>query len=768
MKRLIFLGFLWVFSYVSFAQKAHIKGGITDAKTKETMVGVNVFVSEKQGVSSDIFGNYLLDLDPGKYVVTYKFVGYSSVKRNVELKAGETKTFNISMEEESKVLNEVVVSAGRFEQKLSDVTVSMEVIKPQMLENTNTRSLESAIQQVPGVMIQDDQASIRGGSGYSFGSGSRVLLTVDELPMLTGADGAAKWWFIPLENVEQVEVIKGASSALFGSSAMNGVMNIRTGFPSATPLTKFSMYSGFYDNPERSAIKWWGNTQRIFTGANMLHSQMIKNFDLVIGVNLFSDPGYREYDAEQRVGINTKLRYRFKSIPGLSAGINASYMSRKGNAYLLWGNGNDSVYRSSPLFVQNNENTYLSVDPYIVYFKGESTRHSLKIRYYQVNNKNNTNQNNKDDLWFGEYQYQHHFSKVVTWTLGATGSYSESSAQIYGSDQHFSGSLGIYTQGDLKLGRFNVSLGGRWEGYKLDRDAFHSMPVFRTGVNYQLFENSFLRGSYGMGFRYPTIAERYTTTSAGSIKIFPNPTLKPEKGWNAELGIKQGFKISNWSGYLDIAGFWTEYQDMIEFNFGQHFPDSLSHSTDLLTAIYYTGFKAFNVGHAQISGVDISIAGRGSIYNLGVNFLLGYTYTNPVSLSPDTTATTHSSILKYRNYSSFKADVEINYKKLSVGFSCLYFSNIINIDEAFEEDVTIRNNMGGVYHTGIYFLPGLKEYREKHHTGDYAFDARVAWQINPNSRLTIVVKNLLNREYMIRPGDVQAPRSFVLQYNFKM
>ncbi len=768
MKKALLIVLICFWGFVGDAQKASIKGGVTDSKTKETMVGVNVFVTEKQGVTTDIFGNYVLELAPGKYTITYKFVGYASAKRNVDVKAGDMKTLNIALEEESKVLDEVVVSAGRFEQKLSDITVSMEVIKPQMLENTNTRSLETAIQQVPGVMIQDDQASIRGGSGYSYGAGSRVLLTVDEMPMLTGADGAAKWWFLPLENIEQVEVIKGASSALFGSSALNGVVNVRTGFPSATPLTKFSMYSGYYDNPERSEIKWWGNTQRVFTGASLLHSHKVKNFDIVVGANVFSDPGYREFDAEQRVGLNTKLRYRFKNVPGLSIGINGNYMTRSGNSYLLWGNGTDSVYRSSPLFVQKNENTYLTLDPYMVYFKGERSRHSLRVRYFGVNNMNNTNQNNKDDLWFGEYQYQRHFSKSFTWTIGATGSYSESSAQLYGSAHHYSASLGLYTQGDIKLGRFNVSVGGRWEGYKLDQDAFHSMPVFRTGLNYQLFEHSFLRGSFGLGFRYPTIAERYTTTSAGTIKIFPNPVLEPEQGWNAELGIKQGFKILNWSGYIDIAGFWTEYSNMIEFSFGQHFPDSLANSTDLNTAIYYTGFKAFNVGHVQISGLDISIAGRGSIYNLGVNFLAGYTYTNPITLKADSTASTHSTILKYRNYGSLKADVEVSYKKLSIGMGLIYFSNIINIDKAFEDDVTIRNNSGGEYHTGIYFLPGLKDYRHSHNDGEYVLDGRIAWQINPNSRFTIVVKNILNREYMIRPGDVQAPRSFVLQYNFKM
>ena len=283
-----------------FSQNAKISGVVSDLKTKETLVGVNVIFGPTKGVTTNEKGFYTIDLEPGEYNIEYKFVGYTSEKRKVNLKENEKITINIKLEDESKVLDEVVVSAGRFEQKLSDVTVSMDVIKATMIENTNTQNIETAVQQVPGVMVMDEQASIRGGSSYSYGAGSRVLMLVDDMPMMAGASGDVKWNFAPVENIEQVEVIKGASSALYGSSALNGVINIRTKFPSITPETKLIFSSGVYGNPKRSAIKWWGNVQPIFTGTQFFHSRMIGNFDLVVAGNVFSNNGYRENDNESR------------------------------------------------------------------------------------------------------------------------------------------------------------------------------------------------------------------------------------------------------------------------------------------------------------------------------------------------------------------------------------------------------------------------------------------------------------------------------------
>ena len=119
---------------------------------------------------------------------------------------------NVSLSEASSELGTVVVSAGKFEQRIEDVTVSMEVIKPVLVENRNTTSTDEILNQLPGVNVIDGQANIRGGAGWSYGAGSRVMVLVDDLPELSADASDAKWEFIPLENLSQMEVIKGASS----------------------------------------------------------------------------------------------------------------------------------------------------------------------------------------------------------------------------------------------------------------------------------------------------------------------------------------------------------------------------------------------------------------------------------------------------------------------------------------------------------------------------------------------------------------------------
>jgi iron complex outermembrane receptor protein len=92
------------------------------------------------------------------------------------------------------------------------------------------------------VIVVDNDPQIRAGSGFSFGAGSRVMMLVDDLPILSGDIGRPSWSFLPIENLEQVEVIKGASSVLYGSAALSGVINVRTAYPRLEPRTRATAY----------------------------------------------------------------------------------------------------------------------------------------------------------------------------------------------------------------------------------------------------------------------------------------------------------------------------------------------------------------------------------------------------------------------------------------------------------------------------------------------------------------------------------------------
>jgi len=781
MKSLLFIFLSSLFWQTIVAQTATLKGKIIDLNTKESIPGVNIVLEDKSGGTSDANGNYSFTVKAGKHQVSFNFIGYKSELRSIELKPDEIVSLNVIMNEEIEVINEIVVSAGKFEQKLSDVTVSMEVIKPTIIENNNTVSADIAVNKVPGVDVMDDQPSIRGGSGYSYGAGSRVLMLVDDLPILSADAGDVKWNFIPLENISQIEIIKGASSALFGSSALNGVINMRTSYPKDEPETKVTIFNGIYMNPQRKELIWWGDNQPLFAGANFLHSQKIKNLDLVIGGNVFSDDGYREYETEERVRGNFNLRYRDAKVEGLSYGLNGNYMNMDKTEFFLWQNADSGIYRQDKNTLARNIGSRLNLDPFIIYYNKNGHRHSFRGRYFRSYNlvPKDTAKNSQFDMFYLEYQYQRQLKNNLNWTVGALGTYADIVAKLFG--LHNSTNASVFTQFDKKIGLFNLSGGLRAEYFRIDKDETHTIvgndtikdipiqPVFRFGASYQLFEHSFLRASFGQGYRFPTIAEKYTSTSVSIINIFPNPSIKSETGWSAELGLKQGFKISRWNGYVDVAGFWTEYYEMMEYTFGfynteTYKPLNMNDSTDsvYLDANGYKclGFQSINVGNARITGVDITVTGVGKLFGIPTTLLAGYTYTNPIDLNvevTDSTKTTKSNILKYRYYHSVKGDLELNYKKISTGVSMLYYSNIINIDKAFED---FQGNGPG----GLEILPGLYDYRRKHNKGYIVFDYRIAISLNENSKISIVIKNITNKEYMGRPGDVKPPRSLSLQY----
>ena len=97
-------------------------------------------------------------------------------------------------------------------------------MKPALIANKGFTNLEQAVNQSPGVFTMDGQVSIRGGGGYAYGAGSRVMLLWNGIPMLSPDVGDVKWNAVPMEQASQIEILKGASSVLYGSGALNGII----------------------------------------------------------------------------------------------------------------------------------------------------------------------------------------------------------------------------------------------------------------------------------------------------------------------------------------------------------------------------------------------------------------------------------------------------------------------------------------------------------------------------------------------------------------
>ncbi len=770
MKKIFTLLFCIPAAGAILGQNAFIKGTIADSKNKETIVGASVVVDATTGTATDINGSYFFKMPSGKHKIEFKYVGYKSQIKNIDAKENDTIQTNIMLELDSKTLEVVVVSAGRFEQNLKEVTVSMEVLKPALIENKALVSISDAVNQVPGVNVIDGQANIRGGSGFSYGAGSRVLLLVDEMPMLTADAGDIKWTALPIENCEQIEVIKGASSALFGSAAMNGVINFRTAYPKDEPETKINFLVGVYDKPKRKELVWWANGNPTYSNINITHMQKVGNLDLVIGANVFDDDGFRYLNTEQRYRFNTNLRYRFKKIPSLQVGVNVNRVSTKGGLFILWAHP-DSAYYPQGGKVTDYTTFRTNIDPYINYTTKKNARHSLRTRFFRTENLNSTNQQSRGDVYYSEYQYQKKFAGGLSWTAGTVFNYNEVHAELYGN--HYSTNVSLFTQFDKKIKRLSLSFGMRGEYFKTDSietkeninwmgDAARPIikgskvkPVMRIGMNYRLMEATYFRASFGQGFRFPSIAERFIRTSASGLEIYPNKGLVPESGWSSEVAIKQGVRVGDWKGYLDVAAFWTEYNNMMEFTFGQFGP-FISFGSPALMGL---GFQSQNIGNTRIRGVELSVMGEGKIGQVAVTTLLGYTYIDPIQTDFDPKVDTakntlSTNLLKYRYQHTGKADIQFEYKKWSTGVSVRATSYMENIDRIFGD------NEGN--------FPGMKKYRKEHDKGDAIVDFRLAYQVHKTVKMAFVINNVFNREVMGRPADLLPPRVFVLQLTVKL
>lgn len=799
---------LFISPWASAQQTGTLKGKISDGKTKELLPGASVQLLKdlSKGAVSDIDGNYLMVLDTGKYRMICSFVGYTVDTFEVVITADGITEKNIVLKTSGKILETVVVSSGKFDQKIEELTVSMEVIKPQLINNKNTTSIETALEQVPGLTIIDNDPQIRGGSGFTFGVGSRVAVVVDGIPLLSGDAGKPEWTYVPVENIEQIEIIKGASSVLYGSSALSGVINVRTAYPRSEPKTSINYSVGNYSLPKAPAENWYNKSLPMFSNLNLLHSRIIKNnLDFVVGANFNIDQGYigpappqlpipsfakNDIDTidtytnqdmlKQRGRININLRYRSKKITGLNFGLNSNAMLNKTNMVMAWFNDSTGLYKAYPgaLFLENQ--TLFNIDPFIKFDRGNGIRHSLVTRIFHSDNQITNNQSNSGTLYYGEYQLQRQFQNIdFTFTGGVVGSLSETKASIYasaGSPHNKIANASGYVQIDKKFWEIlNISGGFRYEYFKMNKQQSVVAPIYRAGASLQVLKATFVRTSYGQGFRYPTITERYIATKAGMFGVYPNPNLKPETSNNFEVGLKQAFKIKNVVGYLDVAGFYQKYTNTIEFLFGQW--DSIS--------AFSAGFKFLNTGNSRIRGVDMSLVV--STLNekdkkFGVTALIGYTYIEPVCLTPDSiyardysfggvgkplsyknsSMDTTDNILKYRFKHMAKADLEFKIYKFNVGGSYRYYSRMQNIDKAIEDIETLTASDNDA---PIIFLDDIKATRYwKKHDGFNIFDARISYQVNKHQKVAVICNNIMNVDYSLRPLKIEAPRTVSVQY----
>jgi iron complex outermembrane receptor protein len=771
-------------------QKSGFRGVVIDAHDGSTLVGANIKLKKdfSTGTISDQEGRFYLQLNPGTYTFIISFIGMASDSVTFSLKAGEIFEKQFQLDPLWKELGEVEVRVSKFDRPIEDMTVSMEVLKPKLIENKNTRSIEAALDYTPGLNILDNEPQIRGGSGFTFGVGSKVAVLIDDMPMISGDAGRPYWDLIPVENIEHVEVIKGASSVLSGTSALSGAIHIMTASPKPEPVTKFTAYTGFYSVPRDRSMKWWDDYPYI-TGFNFLHSKRYGSVDLVIGGNADWDHGYQgapvpgplvndtisdftdKQMRSQKYRFNFGLKKHSRKYQGMNYGINGNFMLYKAPMTLAWLDDTAGFYRAYPgaVYLQNQFIFYL--DPFLNIYTSEGVKHSIKARILHNSSEMTNNQSVYSTLIYADYQFKRTYTFIKGFELigGISWTQSMVTADMYkasGSAYNTQFNLSAYAQAENKIKDIiNTSVGVRGEYFQLNDSITALKPIIRAGINFKLYPGTYLRLSYGQGYRFPSITERYIKTSAGSFAVFDNPSLEPESSWNTEFGLKKMFKFKNYYGYLDFAGFIQEYTNTIEYLFGFWDP-----------SFAIAGFKFLNTGKSRVTGVDISLTGSTRVgQKSGIRTMTGYSYIMPKTLQPDyvfatdarnieysydsTSINPTGNILKYRFLHTIKADLEFYTKMFSIGYSIKYFSKIVNLDKAIADFEQATINTGGTVQPILYM-----DYFNNHNNGNVVMDIRISVEFAQKHKLSLISNNFLNRWYSLRPLKAEEMRTIMLQY----
>jgi iron complex outermembrane receptor protein len=293
----------------------------------------------------------------------------------------------------------IVVSASKRKQKIEEVPVSMEVLRPQLIDHKGITDLEQAVDQTPGVYTMDGQVSIRGGSGFAYGTGSRVLLLWNGMPLLSGYAGDTQWNAIPMEQASQVEVLKGASSVLYGSGALNGIISLSEKEPGLTPQTSVKFQNGIYGNPRRASLKWW-SASPMNQQLEVYHSALTDKFGYTISTVGFHNDGYRIGEEESRARVSGTLFLKPLMANRLKLSLGYNYQIQKTGNFLIWQSDSlaytpsgygDTTAGSSTL--SYNFGQRLFIDPSIKFIDNKKNIHQLKARLYWVDNENLSNVN---------------------------------------------------------------------------------------------------------------------------------------------------------------------------------------------------------------------------------------------------------------------------------------------------------------------------------------------------------------------------------------
>ena len=657
---------LLAFSSLGFSQsnKGRIEGRVMSQRG-QPLPGVNIILKGTTlGTITDVRGNFSLNRIPiGRYTIIVSIIGYEPREiSNVRVFADKTTRLTIHLKQVAIEAPALIVTASKKQQTIQDSPVSVAIMSEKEIQRRNSSNLQDIITFVPGVYLINNQLNIRGSTGYSQGAGSRVLVLLDGVPFITGDSGTINWDAIPVTEVERIEVIKSAGSALYGSNALGGVLNIITRDPGRTPQTRVRTSWGFYDKPYYPEWRW---TNRLlqFNSVDVSHSRTFHKLGVLISAGRKTSAGYKQNGDYTRWNFFGKFHYRYSPETHAVLLTNFAYENH-GQSFLWRGPATNRPYEISPDAIGDKIHsgkyiwhfTYKTMLCRNLAFISKSSLYMTRWKDYFHDNHDFSRTNK----WGQEFLFEYQPFRRHSMTFGSEGIYRRTHSSIFGNPYTYD--WGIYAQDEMALPfRLKATVGARFDFHQVE-DIFHESQLSpKFGLVWQPFQGTAFRTSLGKGFRAASISEIFTHTLVSGFEVVPNLDLRAESarafeiGWNQFLG-----KIA----MLDVAYFRTTYQNMINPELVTYVPPA---------------FRLANLIEARIQGVDFS--GKIAPIPSHLFLQLNYTYLDAERLGKiepvvclDDFVHMPSRVLPYRPKHILTGTVSVTYLGWQLAFDYRYLS----------------------------------------------------------------------------------------------
>ena len=606
---------------------AHIAGHVLDAHTKEHLSFVNVQVEGTSlGCLTDESGHfYLKNLPEGELTIIFSMMGYETEKRTVTLRRDTLIEMNVAIAETSFMIDNVVVTANKYETKQREVATIVNVIPPLIIESTTSNSMADVLNFQTGLRVEETcsncgvpQIRINGLEGQY----TQILM--DSRPIFSSLASVYGLEQLPAGMVDRIEVIRGGGSALYGANAIAGVVNIITKEPSRNSfnISNSSAFTqtGTYDintNMNASVVSENQKAGLFLFGVQRNRQQYDRDND-----------GYSDIPHLNSTTVGFRSYFKTSDYSKITAEYHHTTEFRRG------GYGIDSLQpHESPLTEQLKHNIDAATAKWDMYTADNkhfvsvytSFQHIARDSYFGTNYNPNAYGKSTDIVSVTGAQYRFSYPCGIMnadLSAGAEYSYNQLRDQILGYDRNTLQKVhlgGGYVQNEWKNKQWSILVGGRLEQHSL-----LDKPVFspRANIRYTPIDPIILRVSYASGYRAPQIYEEDLHVGAvgGEVSLISlDENLKPEYSHSISGSIDMYKRFGKWDLNLTLEGFFTQLNDV--FTLVENGHDAQGNL--LLTRT--------NASGARVAGMNIEAkVGFGHL----LTFQAGYTYNHSRYIEP--------------------------------------------------------------------------------------------------------------------------------------